>query len=75
LGNISHVLLDLVNHDFNTLLWPFIYLIPSPISFALGGAQTASLIVHLILGIAMIIIVIQNRKNLWENLLVGKSEN
>jgi hypothetical protein len=75
LGNISHVLLDLVNHDLNTLLWPFIPLILSPISLALGGAQTASLIANTILGIAILVIFIQNRENLWPNLLVGKSEN
>jgi hypothetical protein len=75
LGNISHVLLDLVNHDFNTILWPFFPLLPSSISFALGGAQTASLVVHFLLGIAFCIILLQNRGNLRENLLVGKNEN
>ena len=73
-GNISHVLLDLVNHDFNTIFWPFIPLITSPISIALGGTQSASFVAHSILGIILLIIVIQNRENLWENLLIGKSE-
>ncbi|MHA2059696.1 MAG: DUF4184 family protein [Candidatus Ranarchaeia archaeon] len=75
LGIISHVLLDLVNHDFNTILWPLFPLLPSPISFALGGAQTASLVIHSILGVAFCFILLQYRGNLRENLLVGKNEN
>lgn len=38
-GNLSHVLLDVTNHPYNPLFWPFIptTATPSPLYFALGA--------------------------------------
>ncbi|MGD8505238.1 MAG: DUF4184 family protein [Candidatus Bathyarchaeota archaeon] len=73
LGNISHVLLDLVNHLENPVFWPFSQFIPSPICLALG-LQNASLIAHTVLIVLFVAIFISQRGNLWENLLVGDLE-
>ena len=40
LGVLSHVLLDVTNHDYNPVFWPFLSIndTPSPITPLLGGA-------------------------------------
>jgi hypothetical protein len=72
IGVLSHVLLDVVNHDYNPVFWPFlsIYETPSPITPFLGGAATATLIVHALLAIAFVGLFVKQRENFWEKLLV-----
>jgi membrane-bound metal-dependent hydrolase YbcI (DUF457 family) len=72
IGNLSHVLLDVVNHPYNPLFWPFSPLTPSPICQALGGLENASLIVSLLCLILFAIILVRQRGNVWEKLLVGE---
>jgi len=71
LGNLSHVLLDVINHPCNPLFWPFSPPTPSPICSALGGMANASLIVHTFLVILFVALFINQRENIWERLLVG----
>lgn len=73
LGVLSHVLLDVANHSYNPIFWPFlsIYQTPSPIVPLLGGEVMASLIVHGAMGVLIIGLFINNRDNFWESLLVG----
>ena len=72
IGNVSHVSLDIINHPYNPIFWPFLTIneTPSPICFALGGMENASLAIHAILTVLFTTIFISNRKNLWEKLLV-----
>jgi len=72
LGNLSHVLLDIINHPYNPLFWPLSPPTPSPICFALGGMVNASLIVHTFLAILFAALFINQRENIWERLLVGE---
>ncbi|MFB0543550.1 MAG: DUF4184 family protein [Candidatus Bathyarchaeia archaeon] len=75
LGNLSHVLLDVVNHPHNPLFWPFSLSTPSPICLALGGMENASLIAYTILTILIVLfaaLLIGQRRVLWEKLLVGE---
>lgn len=71
-GILSHVLLDFTNHPYNPLFWPFSSpaFTESPVYFALGN-PFASLYVHVIMGVLLVGLVIVNRKNLFEKLLVG----
>ncbi len=73
LGVLSHVFLDIFNHPYNPLFWPFLSLFqtPSPIVPLLGGQGTASLIVHGIMLLLLVVLVVKNRSNLWEQLIVG----
>ena len=82
LGNVFHILLDIPMHPFNPVLWPFVD--PNKIVGVLvlvfttigGDIRLGFLIVNiltnLIMGIFMLTIVIKSRKNLWEQILVGK---
>jgi membrane-bound metal-dependent hydrolase YbcI (DUF457 family) len=72
LGVFSHVLLDVTNHDYNPVFWPFLAIneTPSPITPFLGGAATASLIVYALMAIAFVSLFIKQRENFWEKLLV-----
>ena len=72
LGNLSHVVLDFLNHLYNPLFWPLSHATLSPICLALGGLETSSLIVSLILLVLFVTLLISQRKNLWEKLLVGE---
>ncbi len=72
LGNLSHVLLDIVNHPYNPIFWPFQLTTISPICSALGGTQNASLIAHVILIVLFAALLISQHGNLWEKLLVGQ---
>jgi len=71
-GILSHVLLDFTNHPYNPLFWPFSSpaFIQSPIYFALGNPR-GSLCMQVIMGGLLVILIIVNRKNLFEELLVG----
>ena len=71
-GNISHVLLDVTNHPYNPILWPFRSALatPSPIYFALGDPLGSSWM-QIIMGVLLVALVIVKRKNLFEALLVG----
>ena len=73
LGNLSHVMLDVVNHLYNPIFWPFLQLseTPSPICSFLGGMESASLILHAFLLIVFVAFLISQRQNLLERLLVG----
>jgi membrane-bound metal-dependent hydrolase YbcI (DUF457 family) len=73
IGVLSHVLLDVTNHTYNPLFWPFLSLFqtPSPIVPLLGGQNMASLLVHGALLALFGALLIKNRGNLWERLLVG----
>jgi membrane-bound metal-dependent hydrolase YbcI (DUF457 family) len=73
LGAISHVLLDVTNHPYNPLFWPFLASneTPSPIVPLLGGEATASLLIHGLMVVLFIGLFANKRKNFWEQLLVG----
>jgi len=72
LGNLSHVLLDFVNHLYNPIFWPFSQSTLSLVCLALGGMQNASLLVHIILVVLFTSLLITQRENLWERLLIGE---
>ena len=70
-GILSHVLLDVTNHPYNPLFWPFSSAyVTSPIYFALGPT-VGSLYMQVIMGGLLVALIIVNRKNLFEKLLVG----
>jgi len=71
-GNLSHVLLDVTNHPYNPVLWPFLpaTATPSPIYFALGN-PLGSLWMQIIMAALLAALIIIKRKNLFEELLVG----
>jgi membrane-bound metal-dependent hydrolase YbcI (DUF457 family) len=71
-GNISHVLLDVTNHPYNPIFWPFRSAISttSPIYFALGY-PFGSLWMQIIMGVLLVALIVIKRKNLFEELLVG----
>lgn len=73
LGVLSHVLLDVTNHLYNPLFWPFLSMFQtsSPIVILLGGKDSASLIVQGVMLLLLIIIFVKYRKNFWQKLLVG----
>jgi len=81
IGSIFHILLDIPMHPFNPVLWPFVdpYSIVGilVIVFAVDGNIStgfliANILTNLIMGIFMVAIVIKSRRNLWEEILVGK---
>jgi membrane-bound metal-dependent hydrolase YbcI (DUF457 family) len=71
-GNLSHVLLDVTNHPYNPLFWPFRSAIAtsSPIYFALGN-PLGSLWMQIIMAVLLAALIVFKRKNLFEELLVG----
>jgi len=71
IGILSHVLLDVTNHPYNPLFWPFSStFVNSPIYFALG-TTIGSLYMQVVMGFFLIGLIIVYRKNLFEKLLVG----
>jgi len=76
LGNISHALLDVTNHKYNPLFWPFLSADASfnPICPLLGGCDRASLIVSSIMLVLLTAVVIRAyfRRDFWWHLLVGE---
>jgi len=73
LGCLSHVLLDVTNHSYNPLFWPFLPLneTASPIVPVLGGTTNASLLVHALMAVLFIALFVNKRENFWEKLIVG----
>ena len=71
-GNLSHVLLDVTNHPYNPVFWPFLpaTATPSPIYFALGN-PLGYLWMQIIMGVLLAALIVIKRKNLFEELLVG----
>jgi len=81
LGNLFHLLLDLLMHPFNPILWPFIdaYTIVGMLVLALAiegdiglGFLRANILTNTITGLLMIAIILKSRRNLWELIFVGK---
>jgi membrane-bound metal-dependent hydrolase YbcI (DUF457 family) len=72
LGILSHVLLDVTNHDYNPVFWPFLAMseTPSPITPLFGGALPASILVHTLMAILFVGFFLKKRENFWERLLV-----
>jgi membrane-bound metal-dependent hydrolase YbcI (DUF457 family) len=73
IGVLSHVLLDVTNHTYNPLFWPFVPLFetPSPIAAFLGGKDTASIIVHGSLLVLTAALLYKGRDDFWNKALVG----
>jgi len=71
-GNLSHVLLDVTNHPYNPLFWPFIptTATPSPIYFTLETPLNY-LWIQVIMVAVLVVLIVVKRKNLFEELLVG----
>jgi membrane-bound metal-dependent hydrolase YbcI (DUF457 family) len=72
LGNLSHVVLDFLNHLYNPLFWPLSHSTLSPVCVALGGLETSFWIVSTPLLALFATLLITQRDNLWEKLLVGE---
>ena len=79
LGNISHALLDVTNHEYNPLFWPFL---PADASFSpicplLGCCHHASLIVSSVLLVLLAAVSIRAyfRRDFWWHLLVGEANS
>ncbi|KON31299.1 hypothetical protein AC478_03045 [miscellaneous Crenarchaeota group-1 archaeon SG8-32-3] len=72
IGCLSHVLLDVTNHSYNPVFWPFLAPTetPSPIVPFLGGAITASLLVHSLMIVLFIGLFTRKYENFWEHMLV-----
>jgi len=73
IGVLSHVLLDVANHPFNPLFWPFLSMqqTPSPIVQLLGGANSAGLIISGLMLFLFIPLIVDARYDFWNRLLVG----
>jgi membrane-bound metal-dependent hydrolase YbcI (DUF457 family) len=73
LGCPSHVLLDVANHAYNPVFWPFLSPneTPSPIVAVLGGTGNASLLMHTLMLVLFAALFVNKRENFWEQLLVG----
>ena len=71
IGALSHVLLDVLNHPYNPLFWPLQSAIETSNSlyFALGEIL-GSLWLQIVMSILLIALIIFNRKNLFEHMLV-----
>ncbi|MBN1357924.1 DUF4184 family protein [Candidatus Bathyarchaeota archaeon] len=72
IGCLSHALLDVTNHTYNPVFWPFLDSTetPSPFVPLLGGAQTASLLVHALMIVLFVGLFARKRENFWQHLLV-----
>ena len=72
IGCLSHALLDVANHTYNPVFWPFLTSAetPSPIVPLLGGVQTASLLMHSLMTALFITFYAFKREKFWENMLV-----
>jgi len=71
-GNLSHVALDFINHLYNPLFWPVSQATLSPICVALGGLVPSFWIVSTPLLALFVTLLITQRDNLFEKLLVGE---
>jgi membrane-bound metal-dependent hydrolase YbcI (DUF457 family) len=71
LGVQSHVLLDLVNHVYRPIFWPFSSSTISLVCQALGGVENASTFAHVLLFGLFMVILVSQLENLRERLFVG----
>ncbi|PVX24969.1 MAG: hypothetical protein CW691_05940 [Candidatus Bathyarchaeum sp.] len=71
-GILSHVLLDVTNHPYNPVFWPFssATATQSPIYFAVGD-PFGYLWIQIIMSALLVALIVVKRKNLFEELLVG----
>ena len=72
LGSICHVLLDFTNHLYNPVLWPFLEaeMTISPFYVVLGE-QFGYLWIQVIMGVLLLVVILFEKKDLSEKLLVG----
>lgn len=72
IGCLSHALLDVTNHPYNPIFWPFLSSAetPSPIVPLLGGEEIASLIIHALMAFLFIGLFYRKREDFWEHVLV-----
>ncbi len=86
LGNLFHIFLDIPMHPFNPVLWPFvdpynivgilvlIFTIEGDIRLGFLHARiSVNILMITIMGILLTIIIVKNRKNLWERVLIGET--
>jgi len=84
LGNLFHIFLDIPMHPFNPVLWPFVdpYSIVGILVLVFAaegdiarGFLHARILVNIlmitIMALLLTIIIVKNRKDLWERLLLG----
>jgi membrane-bound metal-dependent hydrolase YbcI (DUF457 family) len=71
-GCLSHVLLDVVNHPFSPVFWPFLSAgqTPSPIVPLLGGEFVASVVVSGVMVAVFVVLFYNKRVDFWNHLLV-----
>ena len=71
-GNLSHVILDVTNHPYNPIFWPFFSATSTlnPVYFALGN-PLGSLYMQIIMAVLLLGLIVVKRKKLFEELLVG----
>ena len=85
LGNLFHIFLDIPMHPFNPVLWPFVdpynivgilVLIFTKEGDTISGFLYARIMVNIlmitIMGILLAVIIVKNKENRWERLLIGK---
>ena len=72
IGVLSHVLLDVTNHAYNPVFWPFLSAnqLFNPIVPLLGGELASSLIMHGLMAALLIGLLFCKRGNFWQRLLV-----
>lgn len=64
-GNVSHVLLDILTHPSNPIFWPLQTTTVNP-----TYTSQLSLLVHIFSAALLPIVLIINRRNTWEKLLI-----
>lgn len=72
IGVLSHNILDIANHVYNPIFWPFLSATqtPSPIVTLLGDAGMASLIIHGSMIALFVALMFNVRKDFWFHLFV-----
>ena len=73
IGVFSHVLLDVTNHTYNPLFWPFVPLFDTPSSIVafLGGRDSASIVVHGSMLVLGAVLLYRGRGDFWNKALLG----
>ncbi|MFW9919908.1 MAG: DUF4184 family protein [Candidatus Thorarchaeota archaeon] len=84
LGIVSHLLVDILHHWYNPILWPWIadpYAIAGPlcIFFAnvlstdiMTGYYVANLLTHIVIVPVFLLIIIRTKENRWHRLWIGE---
>ncbi len=88
LGNVFHIFLDIPMHPFNPVLWPFVdpynivgililfFTIEGDVSVGFLHARIlVNILMITIMGMLLTIIIVKNKRNLWERVLVGKKHS